>query len=321
MTHAPGSQADADPGRVRIIVNPASGRGRGARRLGAIRAAFAVHGLTDVVTTRAAGDEARLVRTAVDDGIDTLVVAGGDGTWSKCATTLARAGSPARIAFLAAGTGNDFAKNLRAPARHASALARLVASGAWVERRADLGRVDDHWFLNVAGFGFDVAVLRAIAAGATPGLRGPALYVATALRQLAACEGVECRLSTAGADGTSGDWCRRLLLVFSNGAHFGGAFRIAPGARVDDGALDAIVVDDAVPSAWRRAGLLARALVGAHLRDPRVAHARAAGFRAEFREAPWLEVDGELVRAAGPRCEVASLPGVLRVLDAARRND
>jgi diacylglycerol kinase (ATP) len=53
----------------------------------------------------------------------TIVVAGGDGTWSKAAVALARAGSPARMAFVAAGTGNDFAKNLRAPARDIEAMA------------------------------------------------------------------------------------------------------------------------------------------------------------------------------------------------------
>jgi diacylglycerol kinase (ATP) len=309
LPDARGPAEGRDPGRVRILVNPASGRGRGARRLGAIRAAFAAQGLTDVVTTAAAGDEGRLVRAALDDGVATLVVAGGDGTWSKCAVALARAGSPARMAFLAAGTGNDFAKNLRAPARDPRALARLVAGGAWRERRVDLGRVDDHWFLNVAGFGFDVAVLRAMEGAGRRALRGPAVYVATAVRQLAACEGIECGLGTEA-------WRRRLLVVFSNGAHFGGAFRIAPGARVDDAALDAIVVDDAVPSAWRRAGLLGRALLGTHLRHAHVRHERAAAFTIRFRDVPWLEVDGELARAAAATCEVASLPGVLRVLDA-----
>lgn len=286
--------------------------------LGAIRAAFAANGMTDVVTTLGAGDEAQLVHAAIRDGIGTIVVAGGDGTWGKCAGALARAGSPARMSFLAAGTGNDFAKNLRAPTRDAPALARLIASGAAVDRRVDLGRVDGEWFLNVAGFGFDVAVLRSTLSGGAALLRGPALYVGHALRELFRCEGVECRLGAEGAHSEPG-FRRRLLMVFSNGAHFGGAFHIAPGAMVDDGALDAIIVDDAATgalSASRRALLLARALRGTHLSDPRVQHRRGARFTLEFREAPWFEVDGELRKAAAPRVEVAIMPSVLRVLDA-----
>jgi diacylglycerol kinase (ATP) len=81
----------AASGLIRIIWNPASGRGRGARAIGGILGAFAAHGVTDARGTRAAGDEARLVHEAIADGVETIVVAGGDGTWSKCAVALARA--------------------------------------------------------------------------------------------------------------------------------------------------------------------------------------------------------------------------------------
>lgn len=324
MTRTGGSFPPPSAGRLRIIGNPASGRGRGARMISATRAAFAVHGFTDVVMTERADDEARLVHAAIGDGIDTLIVAGGDGTWSKCAVTLAQAGSPARMAFLAAGTGNDFAKNLRAPSRDAVALSRLVASGEWTERRVDMGRVDDAWFLNVAGFGFDVAVLRSKAFEGSP-LRGPARYVATAVRELFRCEGVESRMransgvSEPGDGAAAAPWDRHLLMVFSNGAHFGGAFRIAPDAEVDDGALDAIVIGDGPP--LLRLTMLARALRGVHLTADGVTHSRGARFQLDFRETPWFEVDGELRRATSTRCEVASLPGVLRVLDATKRGD
>ncbi|MHB1298177.1 MAG: diacylglycerol/lipid kinase family protein [Gemmatimonadaceae bacterium] len=319
-------------GRVRIILNPAAGQGRGARRLKAVRAAFAVHGMDDLRLTEASGDEARLVMEALDDDVGTLVVVGGDGTWGRCAVALARtagvteaatgaarAGST-RMAFLAAGTGNDFAKNLRVPAGDPAALARLIAEGGASGRLVDLGRVNDQWFLNVAGFGFDVAVLRECLKPSW--LRGPARYVAAALRELRAYQGVECRIggaTTIAADpATAGEplvpaWKREMMVVFSNGEHFGGAFHIAPDARVDDGALDMIVVD--CEPGWERVPLLAKALRGRHLADSRIRHARAARFTVAFREPPWFEADGELHRAAGAECEVAVVPGALRVVD------
>ncbi|HVH39741.1 MAG TPA: diacylglycerol kinase family protein [Gemmatimonadaceae bacterium] len=252
-------------------------------------------------------DAARLVMEALDDDVGTLVVVGGDGTWGRCAVALGVARGASRMAFLAAGTGNDFAKNLRVPANDPAGLARLIAEGRAIERLVDLGRVDDQWFLNVAGFGFDVAVLRACQAPSW--LRGPARYIVTALRELRSYEGIECRIG-----GASGSWKRDLMLVFSNGEHFGGAFHIAPDARVDDGALDMIVVD--CEPGWGRVPLLAKALRGRHLADPRVRHARAAHFTVAFREPPWFEADGELHRAAGTECEVAVVPGALRVVDA-----
>jgi len=295
--------------RVRILWNPASGRGRGARGIARVRAAFAAHGITDERATAAAGDESRLVAEALEDGITTLVVVGGDGTWGKCAVALARAGSPARMAFLAAGTGNDFAKNLRAPARDPVAMAKLVAEGG-VERRVDLGRVDDEWFLNVAGFGFDVAVL--LASARLPALRGPAVYVAAALGELFGYAGLDaCVGGVEGVDPTR--WSRRLLLVFSNGKEFGGAFKIAPGALVDDGALDAVIcADDARLS---RLPLLARAIRGTHLTHPMVRHTAAARFALSFRAPTHFEADGELRRTAAAEAEVVCVPGALRVLE------
>jgi len=288
--------------RACLIVNPAAGRGRGARLLPAAAQAFAAHGITDVRLTVAPGDEARQVRAAVDSGCDTIAVLGGDGTWSKAAAELARLGAPARLALLAAGTGNDFVKNLPEPSRDAEAMARLVAGDA-DERRIDMAAVDGQWFLNVAGFAFDVAVL-----ARTERMRwlsGTALYAAAAVQELFAYAGLEVAIDGAAAS-------RYLLLAFANGAHFGGAFHVAPGARIDDGLLDAIAIPDI--GRLGRPGLLARAARGTHLRHPRVTARRAAAFTLRFAEPPVYEVDGELRRAASAEVRVESRPGVLRVL-------
>jgi diacylglycerol kinase (ATP) len=290
--------------RACVIANPAAGNGRGARHLPRVREAFAAEGMQDVRVTQGAGDEARLVREAIADGCDTIVVLGGDGTWSKCATALAHAGSPARMAFLAAGTGNDFVKDLPEPAHDYAAMARLVARSR-AERRVDMARVDDQWFLNVAGFAFDVAVLARVER--TRWRAGALVYAMAALRELLAYRGLEARLD-AGAP------TRYLLLAFANGAHFGGAFHVAPGARVDDGMVDAIAISD-VP-AIRRPALLARAAMGAHLSHPRVLTQRAPRFVVEFDAPPLYEADGELRRAAARTVCVESCPGALRVVAA-----
>lgn len=289
---------------VRVLYNPASGRGHGARHIVPIRDAFARCGFTDIRGTTHAGDEARLVHEAIADGIETLVVAGGDGTWSNCAIPLARAGAPMRLALLAAGTGNDFAKNLGIDPRDPRALAERLADGGLRERRVDMGRVDDTYFLNVAGFGFDVHVSHI--AARYHRLKGPPVYIISALQGILSYGGLP-----IGVDGAAPR--SHLLAVFSNGAWFGGAFHIAPGATIHDGQLDAVLIDDVAPLA--RLPLLARALKGTHLQHPRVTHRRTASTWLEFAERPWFEADGELRQAAGTRVEVASVPGALRLLD------
>ena len=291
-----------------VLVNPASGRGAGARCLERLRALFAAHGITDIRTTNAPGDEARVVQEAVRDGAGTIAVAGGDGTWGKAAVALARLGSPARMAFLANGTGNDFAKNLPAPAHDHAAMAALIAGGATggQEQRVDLGAVDDQWFLNVAGFGFDVATL--ITSENTSWLRGNTVYIYAALKQLLFYRGFAVRADVFGDAAPR----LRMMLTVSNGLNFGGAFRIAPAARVDDGELDFVSIGDV--HRLLRLPLFAGALRGAHLSHPKVHAVRAAAATLTFDAPPDFELDGELHHAASSTVAITTVPRVLRVL-------
>ena len=290
----------ADP--VRVIINPASGRGRGARRLPALRVAFRAAGIPDIRLTAAAGDEERLARQALDAGCTTVIVVGGDGTWSKVASALA--GSDCRLALVATGTGNDFAKTLGIPASDARAMARLALGGPdeWI----DMGRVDGRPFLNIAGFGFDASVARAMME--VRWLRGDALYLYASARELFGYRGLEVGIMPDDAEG----FRNRLLLAICNGRRFGGSFVIAPNASVTDGQLDAIAVGDASPA--RRVALFAAATTGAHLRMPEVSEHRAPLFTLRFRAPPIYQADGELCQAARAEVEVASVPRALRIV-------
>lgn len=294
-------------GRVTVIVNPAAGRGRGARALPAIRSAFAGVGVTDIRVTEAREGERAVAQRAIDEGATTLVACGGDGTWGNVANALLESGaaSSVRLALVAAGTGNDFAKTVGAPAGDVAATARLVAEGH--DTRVDVGRIEDHYFLNICGFGFDIAVLEDIPT--IPLLKGNAVYIYSALRQLVGYGGVDIDItSPAGRRGAK----RHLMLVIANAKNFGGAFRIAPDASLTDGALDAISIHDA--SAWRRVKLFGAATTGTHAGQPEVRTEQAPSFVVHFSAPPAYETDGEYRRASSAEIEVRCVPGALRVV-------
>jgi diacylglycerol kinase (ATP) len=297
--------------RAALICNPASGRGRGARLIPVARAAFTALGMTDVRVTERAGDEARLTLAALDDGADTIAVLGGDGTWSKCAAAIAACGGDARLAFLRSGTGNDFAKNFSAPSGDCAAMAKMIMSDG-PEWRVDMGRIESgrqaDWFLNVAGFGFDVTVLERVRRGGA--LSGPSVYVYSALRELLTYRGFTC-----DAPAFTGGTAQKLMIVFSNGHHFGGVFHIAPGALVTDGVLDAVEIANVTP--WARVPLFASVVRGAHILRAGVQRVQAGAFVLKFESAPSYEVDGELRTAASPEVNIVCVPGVLRVLGSA----
>ena len=289
---------------IRIIANPAAGRGRARKLIPSAHAAFAALGSVELRETACANDEARLVNEALDAGVRVIVALGGDGTWSKTAAAIVASRSDCMLVPLAGGTGNDLAKNLGLPARDPVAMASLVAAGA--ERRIDAGSVDGRTFVNCAGFGFDAAVLRATEGRRWP--RGDALYLSCALEQILGYRGVPLAVGESA-------FASSLLTVIANGPRFGGSFRIAPGADMSDGELDIVSVADATPI--RRVQLLAAAVRGAHLGLPGVSCTRSAGMVLRFREPPSFQVDGDLYRASGTEVVVQCAPGALRVVSGA----
>ena len=286
--------------RVSVIVNPAAGRGRGARILGRVTAAFADVGVTEILLTRSRGHESTLASDAIERGATTIVVVGGDGTTTHVANAIMHSASDARLAIIPAGTGNDFAKILGTDKCDPATLAvKVVEPG---NTHVDVGKVEDHYFLNCCGFGFDVAVLERVLRGSW--LRGNSVYLYTALSELLAYRGFDVRIS--------GEARRHLLLVVANTEFFGGMFRIAPGAQVSDGELDLVTVLDIPPA--RRLAVLAAAAKGTHFRFPECSMERAPSFELSFPAPPTYETDGELHSAASADLTVSSCPAALRVV-------
>ena len=173
------SRAVPWPTPVFVVFNPRSGKGRG-RRLGrarAGRAARAAGAGRARRSPRAPGDEARAGRGGDRAAASARIVAvGGDGTWSNVGNAIIRVrDGRCAWAWSPAGTGCDLAQVPRHPrAGRRRAAPRIVARRAHA-RRSTSGRVEDRYFLNIVGFGFDIAVHRGLV-DACAGSRGePAL--------------------------------------------------------------------------------------------------------------------------------------------------
>ena len=303
-----------------VIFNPASGRGRGGKRIAAYRELIsaALGEVTYGATTRA-GEERDLAERAVEEGYDVVVAVGGDGTWSNVADRLvASARDDVALGILPSGTGNDFGRNFGYDPRNPAEAVRVLAEGH--TRAIDVGRVDtlsasEHvpdrmeprHFLNLIGFGFDIAVIDA--AKDARFLRGEVLYKVTALQQLFRFPGIQARVEPESHDARE---LRQLMLTISNGRYFGGGFPIAPDATVSDGKLHACMIGDA--PALTRLKLFNMAERGRHVESDRVEVVDDSSFRVTFSEAPRFEMDGDVRRSSEPVIEVRSLPGALKVV-------
>ena len=183
----------------------------------------------------------------------------------------------------------------------------MVTRGTPVGAQADvLGPGEGRHFLNLIGFGFDVAVIEDAADARF--LRGAVLYKVTALKNLFSFPGVDLELT---GDEPTVDG-KQLMLTISNGPFFGGGFPIAPAAELTDGLLDACAIGNAPPLTRMR--LFQMAEKGSHVLSPFVHTRRSRRFTVSFDEPPKYEVDGEVWQAHEPHVEVEVVPRALRVV-------
>ena len=291
---------------IAIIINPAAGRGGIRVRIPSLLEIFLARGVRRFHETSVAGDEEALTLRAVRDGATTIVAVGGDGTCSRIADSILRSGSACRLCVLPAGTGNDFAKTLGVEKYDPVQAADLVVHGK--ETRIDVGHADGHYFLNSCGFGFDASVLEA--SNQVRFLKGDAVYIYAALRQLFGYPGVD-----IAATGVSG--IRRgpmLMVTVSNGRWLGGAFKIAPHATVLDGKLDVCFFSDS--NVLQRLKLFIGAMRGTHLGMPSVTSASVSQLTLSFNSTPIMEMDGELRLARSKTIELRCVPRALAVIAA-----
>jgi diacylglycerol kinase (ATP) len=291
--------------RIFVVFNPHAGKGRGAQFVTPVLEALAAggreiaHGLT-----RGPGDEGRLTREAIEGGFSRIVAVGGDGTWSNVGNAILDSGRPVELGLVPGGTGCDLAKSLEIPARDVHACCRIILEGH--TRAIDVGRVEGRHFLNIAGFGYDVAVLED--SWSVGYLEGSLLYLYCALRQLGSYRGfgVETAL-----DGRSLGRRERLMVIVANARIFGGGFKVAPWADLEDGRLD--VVSFANMGFAGRVSALVRLLAGRHAAHPQVEREAAERLHLRFDTPPAYETDGEWNQARGRELSVEAVPRALRV--------
>lgn len=314
-----GADPVADRRPVHILLNPASGGGRALARWRRSEAACrAALGPLEVYHSRHRGDLANRASELANLPV-TVIAAGGDGTSHEVVTGLLR---PPRdrppqavLGWLPLGSGNDLAHAAGVPRGTAAAARMLAAATArpidigFLKCRDGAGTVLTCPFGNSATFGLSAAVLEFVARHGKP-LGGPLSYALAAVAVLLRKPPVEFTLSPDGSPTAPG---RYLLVSCTSGPTFGARMRIAPGARIDDGALDLVTVA-AMPRA-RALRLFPRVYRGTHLRHPAVARRPLHHLViAPVDPGPIsFELDGELHHGYPPLA-LTVCPGALRAL-------
>ncbi len=228
-----------------LIVNPAAGDANsGGKTADEMSVPFRAAGWSvEVHETRPERDAAAIAREAVGAGVDTVLVAGGDGTVGLVARTLC--GSGVAIGILPTGTFNNIARSIGMPSELHTATVVILAGDV---RKIDAGELDGRrTFFEAAGIGLDATIFplgEEVKEGnwtkwwdiAARTLDYPAQTFHLTLRGYVSSHGHRHAVRVLRR--------RALLVVVANGPYYGGGFTVSPGARIGDGLLTITIYRD-----------------------------------------------------------------------------
>ncbi|WP_283588022.1 diacylglycerol kinase [Limosilactobacillus viscerum] len=256
--------------RARIIYNPTAGREALRNDLVDILDIYEKAGYeTSAFATTPAPNSAKNEATrAAKEGFDLIVAAGGDGTLNEVINGIAGLEKRPTLAIIPAGTTNDYARALRIPRDDPIAAAKLILRKN-KKFKIDIGKAGDNYFMNIAAGG-TLTELTYDVPSQMKSLFGYAAYLAKGAELLPQVKPVDVSVKYDGNEyrGTAST----IFLALTNSV--GGFEQIVPDASLDDGKFTMILVKKS--SLVDLLGLMAKALQGKHLDDPRIIYAKAA---------------------------------------------
>lgn len=251
---------------------------------------------------RDAEEAAALARRAVDRGVDSLVVIGGDGMIHLAVQALA--GSSTTLGVIPAGTGNDLARALGIPRHDPMAAADLVV--ARLRRTIDLGWTGETWFSTVLCAGIDSRVAERVSGMRWP--PGRLRYHLATVAEVRDLRPREYRIRLGDPADSTDLELGGLLVAVGNTSSYGGGQLICPNADPADGKLDVVVAEamrlrELVP-------LFLQLQQGRHLAHSKISWYRTGSVRIEAEQMS-VYADGELL--GPPPVTIEARAAALRV--------
>lgn len=286
--------------KVKIILNPYAGRWGAQTLVAKVDEAFTAAGVQfDLATSNEAGECVDLATDAAGQDYDAIVAAGGDGTLNEVLNGVLSSGGGGPdmpMGVLPLGSANDFATIAKLPLDLHEA-ARVIAAGH--VRRVDVGSVNGRYFINNSAAAMEPMVT--LESHKITRLSGESRYMAALLKAIIKVKAW--RMNVEWDDGRYDG--PAILLSVCNSSRTGG-FTMAPGAEIDDGLLDLVLVPEVSKLTLVR--LLVRLMQGQHVQDPRVTFVRTSQIKVTSQPGTPAHADGEVFGESVVELEYKTLP-------------
>lgn len=270
---------------TRLIINPTSGPADKPDLLTEIVDALQNQGIeAELCTTTPDEDGEDLAAEAAKTGAELVIVVGGDGTIEAVARGLMH--TQTVLGIIPLGTRNNIAASLNIPSDLSRAIQTLVEGE---RRRFDMGKANNHYFMEVVGVGLEATLFPC----------GDEVKEGIKKSYLAAFKSVFSGIQTflqfkhhrlvLRFDGGRMLRLRTLQVNICNSPRYGVQFTLAPEAKMNDGKLDVVYIDN--PSKWDHLRHFFKAMQGERLPHERLNTHQVA--KIEIKGYPPLEVHAD----------------------------
>jgi YegS/Rv2252/BmrU family lipid kinase len=171
-----------------------------------------------------------LTKIAIQEGAKIVVAVGGDGTINEIAAALV--GTQTKLAIIPFGSGNGLARALKIPMNTSKALSIINQTNSDL---IDVAKLNDNFFFNMSGLGFDAHISHVFSKDKKRGLLG---YIKATFRELKNYQSENYQINIDGKLINE----RAFILSIANSSQYGNEAHIAPRAQLHDGLLDLIIV-------------------------------------------------------------------------------
>ena len=300
-----------------IVINPFSSGRKTARRQSRIIEEITrrLGSTPSVHVTSKPLDATEMTRAAIKQGAELVIVVGGDGTVHEVVNGFAEQGAllnpSCQLGIIGSGTAQDVIRSFGLPA-HMDEQIRVACGDK--SRAVDIGKVRvvdpqgtvrEHFFLNECQQGIAAVVVQRFQAhhkwlGGFLGFGLTAVSTAARHRE---------QMMTVEIDGKRVVSDSFLGVVVSNGGYAGGGMNFAPGAEVDDGLFDVILIHkQSIPS---RLVNFPRIYFGTHINLSWISHFRGRSVSVSSSERVPVESDGEFL--GNLPCTINVVPRALQL--------
>lgn len=271
-----------------VIYNPTSGKELAGQKI--FHVAETIMELEDVeftfYATKKKGDGEVAAIKGCKEGYDLIISCGGDGTVHEVVNGIMKSECRTKLAIMPAGTINDFASQLKIPKAYAN-FASLVMKQNF--KTIDVGKINDDYFVNVAGGGAFMNIPHDVTIEAKTILGKYAYYFKAAVDvpgQL-----LNTNIIDYVIDGQEYSFNTLLFLVI-NSSGAGGFKKLSPKAKINDGLLDIVIFEKA-----NNADLLqvfTRVFNGQHITHPKVHYFQGKNIKIDCEKKIPIDTDGDL---------------------------